>query len=106
MNYRSQPVSSEELRRLFNEQRIYECVQSGHFRTVLVKSAHPTSPRAPNCPVCTHSQMVDCYDQFNRKVAQVHQYLRPDGTLGASGRPDPKEVRIGDCLYVLNPDER
>lgn len=24
------------------------------------------------------------------EIARAHRYLRPDGTLGASGKPDPK----------------
>jgi hypothetical protein len=34
-----------------------------------------------------------------REVARAHRYLRPNGTLGASGKPDPKTVRIGRTLY-------
>lgn len=37
-----------------------------------------------------------------QKVAGVHQYLRVDGTLGASGRPDPKELLIGGVLYIID----
>jgi len=29
-------------------------------------------------------------------IAIVHQYLLPNGTLGGSGRPDPKRVTVGD----------
>jgi len=28
-------------------------------------------------------------------VARVHRYLRPDGRVGLSGRPDPREM-LGD----------
>jgi hypothetical protein len=31
----------------------------------------------------------------------VHQYLRPDGTLGASGLPDPKLVVHEGVVYKL-----
>lgn len=33
------------------------------------------------------------------KVAVVHRYLRPDGTLGASGKPDPKRVLHAGVVY-------
>ena len=36
------------------------------------------------------------------RVALVHQYLRPDGTVGASGRPDPKAVLERGTLYVAS----
>jgi hypothetical protein len=35
-------------------------------------------------------------------MAIVHQYLRPDGTLGASGLPDPKWLRDGDRILILD----
>ncbi|MBI2907275.1 MAG: hypothetical protein HYX92_06425 [Chloroflexi bacterium] len=28
-------------------------------------------------------------------VALVHQYVRPDGAIGGSGRPDPKRIVVG-----------
>ena len=34
--------------------------------------------------------MVRYLDADGNVVAMVHQYLLPDGTLGASGNPDPK----------------
>ncbi len=34
-------------------------------------------------------------------VALVHQYVRPDGTLGGSGLPDPKVLVVGN--EVLKP---
>jgi hypothetical protein len=36
-----------------------------------------------------------------RTVARVHQYLRMDGSLGASGRPDPKMLYIDGVIYEL-----
>ena len=35
------------------------------------------------------------------EVARVHQYLRKDGTLGASGRPDPKMIIEKGVAYRL-----
>ncbi len=40
--------------------------------------------------MCTRSQLITYFDADGRRVAIVHQYLRRDGTLGASGLPDPK----------------
>ena len=31
------------------------------------------------------------------------KYLRPDGTIGASGRPDPKALIVEGVMYVLDP---
>ena len=40
-------------------------------------------------------------DSSGHRVAVVHQYLRKDGTLGGSGRPDPKKLFHDGKLYVL-----
>lgn len=52
-------------------------------------------------PPGTQSQIVYYYNDKNQPVAIVHQYLRPDGTIGASGLPDPKRVFLSDrIIYV------
>ena len=51
-------------------------------------------------PYCTRSQIVRYYDGAHQ-VAVVHQYMRPDGTIGAWGRPDPKAVLHEGVLYQL-----
>ncbi len=46
-------------------------------------------------PPGTRSQRVEYWEPAEGrlcKVATIHRYLRPDGTLGASGKPDPKRV--------------
>ncbi len=43
-------------------------------------------------PLCTRSQMVLYATLEGHLVALVHQYRRIDGTLGASGLPDPKRL--------------
>jgi len=52
-------------------------------------------------PVCTRSQIAVYLDQYGEKSAIVHQYLRPDGALGASGRPDPKWLLVGGLVYAV-----
>ena len=76
-------------------------MQAGELVEHVIKSGHP-APRASGQPYCTQSQMVGYYEPGRReRIALVHQYLRPDGTIGASGRPDPKAVVDGDTLYLL-----
>ena len=41
------------------------------------------------------SQLVDVLDASGTRVAEFHQYLLPDGSIGASGRRDPKGVLVG-----------
>lgn len=50
--------------------------------------------------------MIAYYDA-EAKLAIAHRYLRPDGRLGASGRPDPKWVFKDGIIYaVLEPGAR
>ncbi len=69
----------------------------------LKKNGHP-SPAPAREPFCTRSQILEYFDTAGTKLAIVHRYLRPDGRIGASGRPDPKVFLDGDTLYVLVPD--
>jgi hypothetical protein len=92
-------VVASELRRLFNEGRYYERVLSGELAE-RIRMDKPTKGTL-HTPVGTRSQSVEYYDQEGQRVAVVHQYLLPDGTLGASGRPDPKMLLVGNVLYKI-----
>ena len=94
-------VPAWQLRKMFNDGRYYERLLAGELLGVVGDNRHPSAPAAAE-PVCTRSQVVHYYDvQSMTKVAVVHQYLRQDGTLGASGRPDPKRIKDGDTIYSL-----
>ncbi len=86
---------------MFNNGKYWEKAKSGTLRPALVANNHPSSPRA-KVPICTRSQYIIYFNNKGEKVAAVHQYLRPDGKLGASGRPDPKELFVNGILYVLD----
>ena len=45
--------------------------------------------------------MVSYRDSRNDEIARVHQYLRPNKELGASGKPDPKRLFEDGTLYRL-----
>ncbi|MGI8553741.1 MAG: hypothetical protein ACR2PL_23570 [Dehalococcoidia bacterium] len=91
-------VSAAELRHLFNHGRYWERAKSGELQERALRSGHPSPPRAPE-PLCTRSMIIAYIDTRGVKVAIVHQYLRPDGTIGASGRPDPKRLLMNGILY-------
>jgi hypothetical protein len=60
--------------------------------------ADPTANQPPG----TRSEMWWLYERDGTKIALVHVYVKPDGTLGASGKPDPKVLILGDTRYVLD----
>ncbi len=89
MRFPSRIVPEAELRRRFNEGEYWLRTESGALTVEVRRSGHP-SPEGSGEPYCTRSQIVAYSDRIGRRVAVVHQYLRPDGTVGGSGRPDPK----------------
>lgn len=81
-------VSNDIIRQHFNDSQILDKIKSGELKAVTKRSSHPSTPPASE-PVCTRSQIVYYYTQDDKPIAIVHQYLRPDGTIGGSGLPDP-----------------
>ena len=96
-------VDEDELRRLFNEGRYYERMRAGEFRTVIVREYRRRGGdrRVRN----TKSQFVEYWDRSGNLVAPVHQDRRADGTLGGSGKPDPKRLVHEGVLYILHEGE-
>lgn len=91
-------VAPEVLRQVFNEGRYYERVCSNELLAT-VETSHPAPPAAGQ-PPGTVSEMVAYHDNGFRRLALVHQYRRPDGSLGGSGRPDPKRLLLdNEILY-------
>jgi hypothetical protein len=89
-------ISVGQLRLKFN--RLY-LPRLAQLRQVVVKSRVPTPPLAFE-PPGTKSEMVVYRDPATgERLAKAHRYLRPDGTLGGGGLPDPKYVVEGGTVY-------
>ncbi|MBW3578328.1 MAG: hypothetical protein KY462_11435 [Actinobacteria bacterium] len=78
-------IDEWQLRRLFNEGEFYERMLGGELSAMKVDENRPS--KAANQPAGTRSEEW-LYDEGATVVARVHQYVLPDGTIGASGRPD------------------
>jgi hypothetical protein len=101
---RSKYVNEDELRRIFNEGRYFERMHAGEFHERIIRqNRRRTGDRRVRD---TMSQLVENWDKFGNMVARVHQYRRKDGSLGGSGRPDPKAVLHDETLYVLEEPEQ
>lgn len=48
------------------------------------------------------SQTIAYVDADWHIVAKAHRYLLPDGTLGASGLPDPKKLIVNGEEWVMD----
>ncbi|SRR6266849_3294681 len=93
-------IPTIEMQKMFNEGGYWDKTKTGELTTVTLEHRHP-SLTAANEPFWTYSQMISYRDASNNEVARVHQYLREDGTIGASGKPDPKRLCVGGTLYRL-----
>lgn len=93
-------VSASEIRAIFNDGRFEDLVAYKVLSEKLIREG-PASAQA-NQPPGTKSQILAYLDSRGKQVALVHRYLRPDGTLGASGRPDPKKVFRDGTLYIFD----
>jgi hypothetical protein len=86
---------------MFNEGRYLERARAGEFTERIIADRHPSKPKA-NEPFCTRSQMVSYVSRLGHEVVRFHRYLRTDGTLGASGRPDPKVILYNLVQYIAD----
>lgn len=93
-------VSASDLRALFNEGRYEDLVGYGVLSEKLIREGPPAAQA--NQPPGSKSQVVAYLDAKGKQVAIVHQYRRPDGKLGGSGKPDPKKLLHDGTLYILD----
>ncbi len=76
------------VRTKFNEGQFVQRADRGELQLKVPRS-YPT-PSAQNQVPGTVTQKIEYWTPQGRRLAIAIQYLRPDGTLGGSGRPDPK----------------
>jgi hypothetical protein len=101
MDEPSQLVDKTTLRQMFNDGEYWERALYGDLYQAMVEDGHPR-PGQSGEPFCTRSQLIAYMDGQGREVAFVHQYRRQDGSIGASGRPDPKQLFKDGVWYVID----
>lgn len=87
------------LRQLFDHTDYWERAEKGEYHKVVIGKHKPDSK---NEPAGTESQIISIRREDGFEIARIHAYVRPDGSLGASGKPDPKIVydEPGNVLYM------
>jgi hypothetical protein len=90
-------VSETELRRRFAEGDYLNRAARGEFGCCLVTS---NPARSADEPLGTKTVVVSYLDAALNRIFMVHFYLRPDKTIGGSGKPDPKWLFEGGVVYV------
>jgi hypothetical protein len=98
MSYRIVPAGEWEIRRRFNA-RFLEPEKHGYL--AIPEPGAPPGPNAPEDAVL--SRTIIYVDRFGNPQAEAHEFRRADGSIAASGMPDPKRVLEGNTLYVLDP---
>lgn len=94
-----QRIEVDEMRQKFNSRGYAQKVEAGEWTAIVLESR--VSPNLPQEAVEIQSVMLSYRDQNGNEVARVHQYQRPDGSLAASGKPDPKRLVQDGILYRL-----
>lgn len=93
-------VTPPIIRHLFNGSQYIEDIRNGVLLPSYVRNVHLPKPEKVNEPWCTHSQYIRYVDNKGKWCVEVHQYLRPDNTIGGSGRQDPKRLRLRGQIYI------
>lgn len=93
-------TSPEEVRAVFNAY-VLPRVRSGELAELVQGSSAP-SPTSGQPPGTTSERVV--YLDDGRQIAVAHRFVAPDGSIGGSGRPDPKAVRFGNEWLIAGPD--
>ena len=94
-------VTQQELNRIYNAGAYAELIRAGDLLLEVKRSGHP-APERSGLPSCTRSQILRVYDKTYARIAVLHQYLLPNGSIGASGRPEPKALLIDGTLYYVS----
>lgn len=89
-----------EMRRRFNEGKYWERMKAGEFLPVLIRRGTPQRDVLEKWPEA-RSEYWSWRDGDGFEVARVHQYALPNGTIVASGRPDPKRLFEDGVVYHL-----
>lgn len=98
-----QKVDQGELRRAFNDPAIRADLTRRTCQRVesYSKLAPVNAGQLPGTTSHVHD-WYECDQQTGKTllIASVHFYRNADGTIGASGQPDPQQVLLGNTLLV------
>jgi hypothetical protein len=71
---------------------------TGEFGCCLVRER---TPQGTDEPPGTRSLTVSYVNAAGERIFMVHIYLRADGSIGGSGKPDPKWLFENGVVYIL-----
>jgi hypothetical protein len=91
--------------KIFAEHQIWQRTENNEFR--IERKGNPIDPpfidyKRQECTITEELLILDdsfSVDDPRHEVARAHCYRKADGTIGASGLPDPKQMTIGNTSY-------
>ena len=89
------------------KERILERTESGEFEQIVSGNAIDPPFVDHKGQLCVRTEEILIVDHtypaghHRHEVARLHRFVTEDGTTGASGLPDPKELMIGDLNYRM-----
>ena len=89
-------TTKQHLRDIFNDDVFQSDLLKRTTHTVLCYDE--LAPEDSGEPPGTMSQIHDYINGTGNKLATIHRYHRPDGSIGASAKPDPHCLLIGGVL--------
>jgi len=94
-------VSLRSISTMFNKSQYPEQIRGKKLVPYYLRHRHLEHPEERGEPWCTHAQMIRYCDRKGRWKVELFQYLRPDGSIGASGKPDPKRIFLDGTIYKI-----
>lgn len=86
---------------MFREARIEDRLGAGELTIIVKRGTERPAPAYLGEPPGTVSHVLVYLDRDGRAEAMAHEYLRPDGSIGASGQRDPKWLRFQGTVWRL-----
>lgn len=97
-------VPAWKLQLLFNSSQYPGLIINQRLEKIVLKSKLMQEPNLTQkgLPPGTKSEVIVYRNRAKDLYVKVHQYLLPNGTIGASGKPDPKAMKLNGVMYVYS----
>lgn len=96
-------VEARTLQDIFNHSQYPRQIAEGLLVPTILRDGLLQNPDQRQEPAGTKSQKIRYADLAGQWLVIIHQYLRPDGSIGASGKQDPKWLHLNGTTFILPP---
>lgn len=99
-------TSTNNIQRMFNKSQYPSMIERGLLKPEYLRDDHLKEPEKRGKPQCTRSQMIRYYDKSGHWVVEIHQYWHQDKAIKGTRSPDPKRLRVGNKVYIVDNQAR